>query len=364
MRAEVSESTTKCFFANQNYRYVDGFVREDRLETCSAPIDDQFEIWRDSIENIAEISLPDLARSNQGFRVDAHGYDLGKMAVLNLRTDAFEFRRDADLIRRSGLDHWVLTYRSLGHTFSRCGERNLSVEPKSLWLDSLAYPSEGRIGEGSVISLFIERDHLLPIADQLDRLNHTVLHGITEQIAIQFLISMVRLLPSTPIGDIPIFVETAFIVMKGLADQAGSVNHNPSRPLMAVRLEMVKRYIQENLTSDRLEPDDICLAMKLSRRQLYYLFEQIGGVSAYVRSHRLVAVHAAISDPTETRPIHVLAASFGFQDPALFSRQFKSQFGYSPKDAREGKYFEYLPLAQAPRSIQEWLGQVRDTQEI
>ncbi|MGC4025960.1 MAG: helix-turn-helix domain-containing protein [Mesorhizobium sp.] len=360
----MSESTSQCFFANQRYRYVDGFVREDRVDTRTVPDDQKFAFWHDNIKNIADVSLSDATGSGRDFRADARGYDLGKMAVLNLRTDAFEFRRDADLIKHSGLDHWVLTYRSLGHTVSRCGERVLHVEPKSLWLNSLAYPSDGRIGEGSTISLFIERDHLLPIANQLDRLNHTILHGITAQIAVQFLISMVRLLPSTPIGDIPIFVETAFIIMRGFAEHEGPADCPLSRPLMVVRLEMVKRYIQENLTSDRLEPDDICLAMKLSRRQLYYLFEEIGGVSAYVRSHRLAAVHAAISDPTETRPIHVLAAWFGFHDPALFSRQFKSQFGYSPKDAREGKYFEYLPLAQPPRSIWEWLGQVRDTQEI
>jgi len=361
MRALGNESATQSFFPDQNYRHIGGFIREDRVDTRVVPNDLQFAAWRNNVANIAEVSLPSEKRADGGFRVDARGYDLGKMAILNLRTDAFEFQRSADLVRRSGLDHWMLTYRSLGNSISRCGRHSLHAEPKVLWLGSLAYPSEGRFGEGSTISLFIERDHLLPIADQLDRLNHSVLQGITAQIAIQFLISMVRLLPATPIGDIPIFVETALIVMKGFAAQEASIDHNNSRPLMAVRLEMVKRYIQENLTSSRLEPDDICLAMKLSRRQLYYLFDHIGGVSAYVRSHRMLAVHAAISDPTETRPIHVLAASFGFHDPALFSRQFKSQFGYSPKDAREGKYFEYLPLAQPPRSIHEWLGQVRDT---
>jgi AraC-like DNA-binding protein len=225
-------------------------------------------------------------------------------------------------------------------------------------MTSLAYPFEGSADMGSTISLCIERDQLLSIADQLDRLNHRVLEGITAQIAIEFLKSMAQLLPTTSMAEIPIFVETALIVIQGFITQADPLDLNPTRPIMAVRLEMVKRHIQENLSSNRLEPDDICAAMRLSRRQLYYLFEELGGVSAYVRKRRLIAIHEAIADPAEHRPIHAIAAEFGFYDAALFSRQFKAQFGYSPKEAREQRLQGYAPPPVPPR-IDKWLAQIR-----
>jgi AraC-like DNA-binding protein len=212
---------------------------------------------------------------------------------------------------------------------------------------------------GSTCCLYIERDQLLSVAGQLDRLNHCVLDGINARIAVEFLQSMSRLLPTTSVSEIPIFVETALIIIQGFIEQADPLDVNPTRPIMAVRLETVKRYIQENLTSNSLEPDDICVAMRLSRRQLYYLFEELGGVSAYVRSRRLMAIHEAIADPAESRPMHSIAADFGFHDAALFSRQFKAEFGYSPKDARAAKLIGYSHPPMPSQRYAEWLVQAR-----
>lgn len=357
MRASERESPGWGYFADHRRSHAGDLIREDRLSTERLPVERQFPTWREQVAPLAEVSLP--GRAARPYMVDARGYDLGKISVSSVRADGTSFRRGADHIRRNDIDHWVLSYRLDAGATSESGARALRAEPSSLSLFSLAYPFQGEAEGGGTVSLYIERDHLLPIAAQLDRLNHTVLEGITARIAIEFLTSMTRLLPLSTVSEIPIYVETAIIILKGLAEQADSLDQVPTRPMLAVRLEMVKRYIQDNLDSGKLEPDDICAAMKLSRRQLYYLFEQIGGVSNYVRSRRLMAVHEAISDPAEDRPIHTVAASFGFHDAALFSRQFKAQFGYSPKEAREARLLGYAPLATPPQSIAEWLGQVR-----
>lgn len=360
MRILECETAGRGPFADRERSHAGEFVREDRASTRDLPARRQFSAWRNQIAFLANVWAADETQAKAGYLVDARGYDLGKLAVATIRAEACGFRHGLDHIRRSGMDHWVLSYRDSGSLASRCGRNELRVDSPCLSLASLAYPFEGKADTGNSISLFIERDHLLPVAAQLDRLNHTVLQGITARIAIEFLTSMRRLLPVTTVAEIPIFVETAIIVLKGFAEQAGSPDLNPTRPLLAVRLEMVKRYIQENLTSGGLEPDDICAAMKLSRRQLYYLFERIGGVSSYIRSRRLLAFHEAIVDPAESRPIHTVASCFGFHDAALFSRQFKAQFGYSPKEAREAKLSGYAPLAVPPQSVAEWLGQIRD----
>ncbi|MCO5064454.1 MAG: helix-turn-helix domain-containing protein [Rhizobiaceae bacterium] len=314
---------------------------------------------RDLIGPLADISVIDQNQIENGFMINARGYDLGKILVATVGIDAYRLRRTPEHIRLSGVDHWLLSFRKTGSMVSKSGRGKVQADSGSLWLASLAYPLEGQASAGSSIMLMIEREHLLASAGKLDLLNHTVLQGITARIAAEFLNSMLTMLPVMTVSEIPIFVETALIILKGFAEQADTPDLNRSRPIMSIRLEMVKRYIHDNLSSSHLEPDEICAAMKLSRRQLYYLFEQLGGVSAYVRSCRLNAFHEAITEPAEDRPIHTVAAEFGFHDAALFSRQFKTQFGYSPREAREAKLLGYAPLVAPPKSITEWLAQVR-----
>jgi transcriptional regulator GlxA family with amidase domain len=82
-----------------------------------------------------------------------------------------------------------------------------------------------------------------------------------------------------------------------------------------------------------------------SRRKLYHLFERYGGVAHYIRSRRLAACHAAIVDPLETRQIYTIAYDHGFTDPAVFSRLFRAEFGYSPSEARNGAAVnEFAPV--------------------
>lgn len=342
-----------------NWRgYLEQPIREDRYTTQRLPVERRFCHWRSLVSSLIE-AAPSETEDVCDFHFDSRGYDLGKLNVAAFSSGAYRFRRTADQIRSNEVDHWMLMLRRSGSVSSHCGNTGMTCAPGQLFLKSFAYPFEGHASSGEAVALYIAREQLLPFAAQLDRLNHRGLTGITAQIAIEFLASMERLLPLSPVSDIPIFVETALIVIKGLAGQTDGCAGELARPAMVLRLETVKRYIQENLTSPNLEPDVICARMKISRRQLYYLFDQLGGVSNYIRTCRLRAFHDAVANPTEERPIHVLASAFGFSDAALFSRQFKAFFGYSPKEAREAKLFGYMPTLLPPKSLSEWLGQVR-----
>ena len=70
--------------------------------------------------------------------------------------------------------------------------------------------------------------------------------------------------------------------------------------------------------------------------ELHRAFQPEGGVEAYIRDRRLAAVHAALGDSTERRPIIELAEAFGFSDGAHLSRLFRSRYGVTPTDHRAG----------------------------
>ena len=73
----------------------------------------------------------------------------------------------------------------------------------------------------------------------------------------------------------------------------------------------------------------------VSRSRLYRIFKPVGGVSNYVRRKRLLKTRDALADSSDRRTISGIAEEWGFTDPSTYSRMFKSEFGMSPKEARE-----------------------------
>ncbi len=101
------------------------------------------------------------------------------------------------------------------------------------------------------------------------------------------------------------------------------------------RLAQAAAPIAATLFEPSLTPEKLCRSLGVSRRVLYNVFERYGGVVHYIRRRRLVSCHAAIVDPLKSRRIQTIAYDHGFTDAALFSRVFRAEFGYSPREARD-----------------------------
>lgn len=116
------------------------------------------------------------------------------------------------------------------------------------------------------------------------------------------------------------------------------VERNPeSDGLRETQLARVKHYIDKRLDDPELSPPLIAKANRISLRYLHSLFEREDTtVFQYVIQHRLERCQRELANPIMARrTITEIALSCGFQNPAHFSRRFKSQFGVSPKEFRE-----------------------------
>jgi AraC-like DNA-binding protein len=96
-----------------------------------------------------------------------------------------------------------------------------------------------------------------------------------------------------------------------------------------------RRFIISNILSPDLTVDALCRELGTSRTRLYELFEAHGGVATYIRRRRLLAAHAMLTDPSETRKIGAIGMAIGFDSAANFSRAFTQHFGYSPSTVQK-----------------------------
>jgi len=95
-------------------------------------------------------------------------------------------------------------------------------------------------------------------------------------------------------------------------------------------------YIERRLHNPDLTPDEIRMALKVSRTRLYEAFLADGGIAAAIRDARLDRARRRLSSPgNRGQTITAIMVACGYLDASSFSRAFKNRFGLAPRDYRE-----------------------------
>jgi AraC-like DNA-binding protein len=115
------------------------------------------------------------------------------------------------------------------------------------------------------------------------------------------------------------------------------------------RKERVRQAVRRHLRTPIFGPTILCRIVRMSRSNLYRLFEDTGGVARYIQRERLLEAHAVLTDPATTKSISAIAEDLCFADASGFSRAFKREFGHSPGEARSTALAGLAPPAM-PRS--------------
>ena len=102
------------------------------------------------------------------------------------------------------------------------------------------------------------------------------------------------------------------------------------------RLERARSVILRRIDDPTLGPDEVAAELCMSRRSLYLMFEKHGLTpTKAIREIRLDSCRKILSDARhQHRKISDIAMDFGFDDPATFSRQYKTRYGVSPREQR------------------------------
>lgn len=123
----------------------------------------------------------------------------------------------------------------------------------------------------------------------------------------------------------------------------------------------MKRHIDEHLDDPSLGVSALRAAFHCSRSSIYRLFEEEGGVHAYIRELRLQRCYEQLSDPAQLhRSVFQIATEWGFESPSHFHRLFTGMFGQPPsavaQQARAGhREPRQEELTQTIDRLHDWL---------
>jgi AraC-like DNA-binding protein len=148
------------------------------------------------------------------------------------------------------------------------------------------------------------------------------------------------------------------LLLAGGLGQAKEADETVSNAARAVRLDVIKRYIETQLESAELNAHDLVRRFGLSRASLYRLFEPEGGFVSYVRSRRLHRAARLLASPA-CRRLRILdiALESHYGSEASFSRSFRREFGLSPAELRASIDAHGIARPAAVQPL-EWLRQV------
>ncbi|MFF2964664.1 AraC family transcriptional regulator [Streptomyces sp. NPDC057963] len=141
------------------------------------------------------------------------------------------------------------------------------------------------------------------------------------------------------LGAAAVSLATAFLDSETVSPQGEPLPAHPRPALSATDLLLrdIKAYIEHHLCDTDLSPTSIAAANHISLRYVHHLFQRDGRtVSAFLRERRLEHCRADLSDPAQSqRSVCEIARRWGFRDPAVFNRTFKSAFGVTPGAYRD-----------------------------
>lgn len=311
-------------------------VAHNHFSVKGQPLQQQLLAWRERVGHVIDV-LPSLTQVETPFNACIDRYDIGARRFTDCRSDALLLERSVARISTDNHRDYVF------HVFTHGGIE--SIEGISLPLRKhpsasiialdLNQPVRMHRGTCRMLTLFVPRatvDAAFPHAESI----HGRMIENTSPLA-QLLIEHVEALSKSLHRMSANEAATAFDIsvhlLLGAFGKQTKLSGNARSAVLAGMFDKARRYVQANLHRGTLTPETLFQTLKLPRSTLYRLFEQEGGLGAYIRNCRLrEAVDELVSFPN--LPVAGIAYGLGFKSASDFTRAFRRAYGMAPQDLR------------------------------
>lgn len=295
---------------------------------------DAFEVYRESLADMYDVR--DVANGGRsGFFNATKVTRFGASVLGRGRSVGQKFVRDAQLVRRSGLDHVSITVNLTDGSGDFNG-RSATTGGGSVQFRDLARPSASMTSAVDLVNLVVPR-HVVP-----SWLLGRSFHGLTlsgeaagARLIASHLCTLCDVADELTEDEGVAGVEATFVIAERFLGHQQAI-----APLHTDAIQRtIRRRAMHLFDSAALPPAssaaDVAEMIGVSRSGLYRAFEPMGGVMAYIRQRRLDRVYAALRSPAATpRAIDELARHHGFKDGAQMATAFCKRFGFAPHEVR------------------------------
>ncbi|WP_228044830.1 helix-turn-helix domain-containing protein [Streptomyces ferrugineus] len=314
------------------------------ISTADVPEGERFAFWR---EVSAKLWVPyDLRCDPQlagGFEARVGISDFGPVQATRLTVVPHEVHRTPQLIRRTDPEVFKLGFIAHGGGIAAHDGRQADFRVGDLMLFDTSRPflvkHTPHIPVSQMLLLRFPRS-LLPFPDrELRRLSAVRIPGDRGigALSSQFLRQLAQRMDEfSPSETTRLATLTLDVLTTALADALDSSSTVPPPTRQRALLARIHTFIRDHLADPDLTPYTIAAAHHISLRYLHKLFQQDGHtVAGWIRERRLEQCRRDLADPLPTaRPIHAIAARWGFTSPAHFSQAFRKAYGLSPREFR------------------------------
>jgi AraC-like DNA-binding protein len=307
----------------------------ERYSTAHLPLTDRHSAWM----NRDWPSLAPVFRTipTEPFDIVSDRLQLGHIAVQFCRISGQRWERDPSMLRSHNPDALCVAITLQGEAQGIMGDKAFRTGVGSVHLSDLTQTSAHISTASQTILCMIPRAAAAQRGLDVASLHGVVLHCGAAAMLGPHLLNVRRAAPELAAGDGPLLERTVMDLLVLAVGASGREVRLRGSSRAATTLIVAHEEIERRLESPSLTIANLCRALGVSRTTLHRLFEEEGGVQAYIRIRRLEAARRMLADPENGEPIYVIAERLGFSDSAHLSRLFRGRWGLTPSDYRANR---------------------------
>lgn len=310
----------------------------DRFSTEHEAPHQQLLAWRQRIGYFLDvpISRADQAR---GFHGTIDAWRGGDLTFMDCCTDPVSQSRSAARISTDTVRQYAFHILVDGAIETRTGTHPKRVAMQSapgiVALD-MGQPMQMTRSGCRLQALFLPRTLLASVLPEPESIHGSVIEyrsPIARLIPAQ-LAELARNIQHMSASESSEAMRTCALLIGAAFGKEAGLAGNARAAVRAAAFAQARRYIDENLHESDLSPESVLRTSPLSRPTLYRLFENEGGLAAYIRNRRLSQAAEELRRYPHKAVIEI-AYGLGFNSASDFNRAFRRAYEMSPLDFRQ-----------------------------
>jgi AraC-like DNA-binding protein len=317
------------------------------ISTSDVSQREKFGLWRDGLFRLCS-RLGTQIHADRSFWGKIEYAMIGDVRVAKLKASRHRLLRGPLFVRRDSGDFLKVVLQVRGPSCFEQGGREVNLGPGEWCVYDAARPYSVSVPKDTeTLMAVVPRANITTGRVHVEDLLVRKFSGRAGmgKLAVQFLASAFDEIPIiTPEAEWEIAGAITNLVRLTMLE-ASEIQTEIS--LRQVWRDRIKSYIVTHLRDPELSIDRIALALNCTKRYVHKIFQpETVSVSEWILRMRLTRCREDLCNPARARAsITDIAYSWGFNNPAHFSRAFKEEFHVSPSFFRTGARLE-SPISQ------------------